>query len=306
VKAGHCKKRKIRCLLAPEDPAGRCSNCIRLKKECTFYPVAHKSDMPQVPAISSRSSSAVQPATPGATLPQYGNATGAFRTQFSGPASNGQPLSFGYHGEHVSNPHCASVGSGYSSCVISTFPTLANQAPASYFPYGYPYGYPTEAQRLPANRFLPSSTAAESPSWHDLPYAAISTYNSESNVSSGRTSAAMSTSSTKSYSHGSQQAPLQLPTPPIPYGNIGDLPYQHSDQGLDTRHEHDLPISLDLYPTAADSKPSMICTNTVGASKSPPLSTLVIPSHSCYSGPWSSYDGVLNYGPQALPSARVE
>ncbi|KAI9814706.1 MAG: hypothetical protein M1826_002152 [Phylliscum demangeonii] len=39
VACGHCRRRKIRCLLAPEDPQGRCSNCIRLKKECNFFPV---------------------------------------------------------------------------------------------------------------------------------------------------------------------------------------------------------------------------------------------------------------------------
>lgn len=36
---GHCRRRKIRCLLAPEDPQNRCANCIRLKKECSFFPV---------------------------------------------------------------------------------------------------------------------------------------------------------------------------------------------------------------------------------------------------------------------------
>ncbi|KAL1960474.1 hypothetical protein VTO42DRAFT_7773 [Malbranchea cinnamomea] len=35
----HCRRRKIRCLLAHGDPQGRCENCIRLKKECHFYPV---------------------------------------------------------------------------------------------------------------------------------------------------------------------------------------------------------------------------------------------------------------------------
>lgn len=38
-RAGHCRRRKIRCLLAPDDIHGRCSNCIRLKKECNFFPV---------------------------------------------------------------------------------------------------------------------------------------------------------------------------------------------------------------------------------------------------------------------------
>jgi hypothetical protein len=36
---GHCRRRKIRCILAPEDMDNRCQNCIRLKKECQFHPV---------------------------------------------------------------------------------------------------------------------------------------------------------------------------------------------------------------------------------------------------------------------------
>jgi hypothetical protein len=36
---GHCRRRKIRCIPAPADPQNRCSNCIRLKKECSFFPV---------------------------------------------------------------------------------------------------------------------------------------------------------------------------------------------------------------------------------------------------------------------------
>ncbi|KAG6002788.1 hypothetical protein E4U21_002778 [Claviceps maximensis] len=36
--AGHCRRRKIRCIASPDTP-NRCVNCIRLKKECSFYPV---------------------------------------------------------------------------------------------------------------------------------------------------------------------------------------------------------------------------------------------------------------------------
>ncbi|RPB01866.1 hypothetical protein L873DRAFT_1675259 [Choiromyces venosus 120613-1] len=39
VACGHCRRRKIRCLIAKDDSAGRCSNCIRLKKDCNFFPV---------------------------------------------------------------------------------------------------------------------------------------------------------------------------------------------------------------------------------------------------------------------------
>lgn len=39
MRLGHCRRRKIRCIPAPGDPHNRCSNCIRLKKDCNFYPV---------------------------------------------------------------------------------------------------------------------------------------------------------------------------------------------------------------------------------------------------------------------------
>ncbi|KAK8869418.1 hypothetical protein PGQ11_007996 [Apiospora arundinis] len=39
IACGHCRRRKIRCILQPADPGGRCMNCIRLKKECSFFPV---------------------------------------------------------------------------------------------------------------------------------------------------------------------------------------------------------------------------------------------------------------------------
>ena len=49
--AGHCRRRKIRCQLPlPEDAQGRCTNCIRLKKECNFYPVD------QAPPVEAKSS----------------------------------------------------------------------------------------------------------------------------------------------------------------------------------------------------------------------------------------------------------
>lgn len=35
----HCRRRKIRCLVAPDDTEGRCENCIRLRKDCQFFPV---------------------------------------------------------------------------------------------------------------------------------------------------------------------------------------------------------------------------------------------------------------------------
>ncbi|KAF2773696.1 hypothetical protein EJ03DRAFT_104916 [Teratosphaeria nubilosa] len=43
IACAHCRRRKIRCLVAEGDPQSRCQNCIRLKKECVFYPVDQQS-----------------------------------------------------------------------------------------------------------------------------------------------------------------------------------------------------------------------------------------------------------------------
>ncbi|PSK34382.1 hypothetical protein B9Z65_8708 [Elsinoe australis] len=39
VACAHCRRRKIRCVRAEEDPENRCANCIKLKKECIFTSV---------------------------------------------------------------------------------------------------------------------------------------------------------------------------------------------------------------------------------------------------------------------------
>ncbi|WEW61389.1 hypothetical protein PRK78_006879 [Emydomyces testavorans] len=57
-------RRKIRCLLASDDTQGRCENCIRLKKECHFYPVDQQPPMEK----RSRAGSRAEPPTPEAPL----------------------------------------------------------------------------------------------------------------------------------------------------------------------------------------------------------------------------------------------
>ncbi len=44
---GHCRRRKIRCVMSPEIQ-NRCVNCIRLKKDCSFCPVG------QLPTVDSQ------------------------------------------------------------------------------------------------------------------------------------------------------------------------------------------------------------------------------------------------------------
>lgn len=47
---GHCRRRKIRCLISKDDLVGRCSNCIRLKKACIFHPVETPERRPSLPS----------------------------------------------------------------------------------------------------------------------------------------------------------------------------------------------------------------------------------------------------------------
>ncbi|KAF4976293.1 hypothetical protein FZEAL_7009 [Fusarium zealandicum] len=56
VACGHCRRRKIRCVPAPLDAQGRCINCIRLKKDCSFYPVDQATSSDTRSKQSSRSS----------------------------------------------------------------------------------------------------------------------------------------------------------------------------------------------------------------------------------------------------------
>lgn len=290
VACGHCRRRKIRCLLAPDDRHGRCSNCIRLKKECNFYPVEHNPDMPPSQSVSSKSNSAVQPATPVSSSPRNplsgsGDAMGDFRTPFSGPPSAAQPLTYGYPVELENDPHHAPSLNG-----------LPVQQPS------YPYPPPIDTQWPPTNGFLPSSTVAESPSWRHSPSTVNSAYGSESNVSGGHTPAAMSTSSTMSYGHQdghwAQQPAFQPPSRSMSYGNIEGL-QQYPGQGLGIQNENFRRTSPYPYPTTIDTNSTVHATTTLGSSG--PLSAPVAPNNSYYPPAWSSYDTMPNHG-LPLPS----
>ena len=50
----HCRRRKIRCLVATDDVQGRCENCIRLRKECQFFPVDQQPPVEKKSRPSSR------------------------------------------------------------------------------------------------------------------------------------------------------------------------------------------------------------------------------------------------------------
>lgn len=55
VVLGHCRRRKIRCITS-SDVQNKCMNCIRLKKECSFFPVDQQVPQEGRPKAASRSS----------------------------------------------------------------------------------------------------------------------------------------------------------------------------------------------------------------------------------------------------------
>lgn len=52
----HCRRRKIRCVVSEDEPQQKCVNCIRLKRECVFYPVDQQTALDAQSESSSRTS----------------------------------------------------------------------------------------------------------------------------------------------------------------------------------------------------------------------------------------------------------
>ncbi|KAK6441353.1 hypothetical protein LTR95_002405 [Oleoguttula sp. CCFEE 5521] len=81
IACAHCRRRKIRCVLADGDDQNRCQNCIRLRKECIFYPVDQQN------AIDNQSQSSMRGSSDA--------------TQMSGPSPSPQELNAGRPFERI-------------------------------------------------------------------------------------------------------------------------------------------------------------------------------------------------------------
>ncbi|SPN96998.1 uncharacterized protein DNG_00517 [Cephalotrichum gorgonifer] len=82
VACGHCRRRKIRCIPSPADVQGRCVNCIRLKKECSFFPVDQQPPPPDTRSKGSSRSS---------TAPKIASASSSPAIPSGHPADSHQP-----------------------------------------------------------------------------------------------------------------------------------------------------------------------------------------------------------------------
>ncbi|RFU73888.1 fungal zn binuclear cluster domain containing [Trichoderma arundinaceum] len=133
IACGHCRRRKIRCIISSEDQ-NRCVNCIRLKKECSFHPVDQQQPYDQK----------LPPQTP---TPGGSNVV----TASSSPAiSRGSSVDQGSQRQHYPAMPVASV----PSMGTPTIQTPQNE----YFP-------PDMEGGLPEEFFFPSNAIPPGPSY---------------------------------------------------------------------------------------------------------------------------------------------
>ncbi|KAF2465878.1 uncharacterized protein BDR25DRAFT_80582 [Lindgomyces ingoldianus] len=305
VACGHCRRRKIRCLVANDDPQGRCANCIRLKKECNFYPVEQTPEIQRSQTSSAKEPSAGAPTSSTTSSPRHpssasGEKIEEFRPPFATVTTKTPTPRYGLQPD------------------VDVAPSQVPHSSAIPMPHP-PYTYPQQIEtQWSTPGFLPSSSVTESsPSssgyWRPSPSAANSTYGSETNMSGGQTPATMSTTSNMSYggqhdNHSWAQPNLQPPTRSMSYGNIEGIPNQYPGSGLGIQ-QHDYPrrTSPYPYPTTIDTNTAIMHTTTLGDSSSAPLSAPILPNHQ-YSYPqtWTPYGGLQNPTPDMpLPSRSM-
>ncbi|PNY29139.1 Uncharacterized protein TCAP_00943 [Tolypocladium capitatum] len=154
IACSHCRRRKIRCIASPDVP-NRCVNCIRLKKECSFYPVD------QQPSADNRSRAPPRQ-TAGSSV---GSAT-------SSPAvASGSPGELPSHQPHAPVSGIAQGGKSQTAG-DEYFPPDA-KVPSNGMPAGGQYGYanqpPTNWMAADVNATHLSKAENLNMSWQSYP-----------------------------------------------------------------------------------------------------------------------------------------
>ncbi|KAF2749209.1 hypothetical protein M011DRAFT_399049 [Sporormia fimetaria CBS 119925] len=276
VACGHCRRRKIRCLVAADDAQGRCTNCIRLKKECNFHPVeqAPENHGPQPMLVKEGINGAPASATSSPRHPSF--STTPSQTPTSRLSMRQQDGDVDSHRDSA------------------TAPSKSRRLHMHHPPYAYPP--PIETQWATPS-YLPSSSVAEaSPSssgfWRPSPSAPGSAYGSEP-VSGGQTPQTMSSTSHMPYGRpGDQQAWTQPQVPPtrsMSYGNIEGLPQQFANSSLGTQQQ-DYPRRTPTYPYPIDTNPSTVQAASLSGTAPAPLSAPLLSNQQFgYPPPWNQY-----------------
>lgn len=294
VACGHCRRRKIRCLIAPDDIQGRCANCIRLKKECNFYPVEQNPDSQRPLTGANKDVSIGAPESSTTSSPRHPPSIAGDKDEFRPP----------FPGQ-VTTPT-----SRYAPPPDAEIDPASLSHSGGIHPHHPPYAYPPPLEtQWHTPGFLPSSSMAEtSPSssgfWQPSPSTANSTYGSDSNVSGGRTPATVSTTSNISYGGHPENWPHPNMQPPqtqarsMSYPNIDGLPHQSFNAGLGIQHDYPRRNSpYSSYPSAIDTNQSSSQGSTLGSNA--PLSAPILPNQQFNyppPSPWNPYGGMQNPG----------
>ncbi|KAI1119621.1 hypothetical protein F5Y14DRAFT_457853 [Nemania sp. NC0429] len=148
---GNCRKRKIRCQPVKND--GRCSQCIRLKKDCQFYAVDQQPPPPSVMGAASRSHNKTMLASAATAAPVSPDQPGQMQTHQS------------YHGRTIPGGH--NMGASH----VRPESRLGNPKIAPGAPGASSYGYGQNTDNWAGVPIGPVAKqgAASASSWRSYP-----------------------------------------------------------------------------------------------------------------------------------------
>ncbi|KAH7163131.1 hypothetical protein B0J13DRAFT_30465 [Dactylonectria estremocensis] len=180
VACGNCRRRKIRCAPGPIDAQNRCANCVRMKKDCIFYPVDQPPPPTELQVELAQLTSSTGPKGTDSLSPvtSSGNLTRHSKIQPSGPIPQHirtvLPSTFKSGNVEVHPPEAkATLGSSTSKALdyggqpvtnwihpdLSQSP-ISNTADMNQTWRGYPPESPMTAQFSPFGPSTPSATWA--------------------------------------------------------------------------------------------------------------------------------------------------
>jgi len=299
VACGHCRRRKIRCQLAPDDPHGRCSQCLRLKKECNFYPVDQQapSDRTQLSGalkleVGSGVVSASTPSSPrGTQIPESVDEYPNYPQLSSNDPPRNYPMGLGGEGPR-GMPHS---NGGKSRTTTPTYnKPHSRTGPMSNPPYTYPlsvnsvgWATPDYTSETPVSEQL-STESSSSGYWNSTQSTNSSGYESAPVMAGGQLG-----STTEYYRHPQEQG-YGAPTRSMSYGNIEELiPQQYSNQQQEYRRP--APYSYPPLDTSAASLGGPV-SGVMSAPVGAPYSNYG------YQQPWSPYTPIGQRSDSASPN----
>ncbi|KXT18880.1 hypothetical protein AC579_3571 [Pseudocercospora musae] len=242
IACAHCRRRKIRCLLSEDESEQRCQNCIRLKKECVFYPVDQQAAIDARSETSTRS--AAQPSAPSSA------AVSTSPTQMDATSFEQAPHPFGSGFQNVPQE---------STTAFQSIPIPSNhlpmQAPSQQY-YPYQPARPTD-QHWQSSEYalhrqrIPTNTTPHLSQPH-------SRYNTASGADVAPFPSSPNVSQAESFAYPSEQSQQQWQPPPtlrssMPYSEHYGPPHAQQMAGPDTRTYQQAPGDRAMHTTPGHS-----------------------------------------------------